>query len=141
MSRPRGMAAGVLGVGIDIVEIDRMARVLERWGDRFSNRVFTEGERAYAGRLARPAQHLSARFAGKEAVAKALGTGFTADCRMSEIEIVTDSLGRPEVRLHGGTRQLADRKGIGEILVSLSHSRSTAVAQAVAVGAIGKEEE
>lgn len=141
MSRVPETAGGVLGVGIDIVEIGRMARVLERWGDRFSNRVFTEGERAYAGRLARPAQHLSARFAGKEAVAKALGTGFNNDCRMSEIEIVTNSLGRPEVRLHGGTRRLADRKGVGEILVSLSHSRSTAVAQAVAVGAVRKEEE
>ena len=141
MSPHRRTAGVVLGFGVDIVEIDRVARALERWGDRFSNRVFTEGERAYAGRLARPAQHLSARFAGKEAVAKALGTGFSSDCRMSEIEIVTDSLGRPEVRLHGGTRRLADRKGIGEILVSLSHSRSTAVAQAVAVGAVWEEEE
>jgi holo-[acyl-carrier protein] synthase len=131
----------ILGVGIDIIEIERVDRALKRWGDRFSGRVFTEGERAYAGRSARPAQHLSARFAGKEAVAKALGTGFREDCRMNEIEIVTDSLGKPRVELHGGTRRMADRRGIGEVLVSLSHSRTTAVAQAVAVGAVREEED
>ena len=74
-------------------------------------------------------------------MAKALGTGFRENCRMNEIEIVTDSLGKPCVRLHGSTRQLADRKGVGEIHVSLSHSRTAAVAQAVAVGTVGEEED
>jgi len=92
------------------------------------------GELERAGRSRRPGMHLSARFAGKEAVAKALGIGFAGGCRMWEIEIVTDSAGRPLVRLHGTARRLAEERGIGEVFVSLSHSDATAVAQAVAVG-------
>ena len=130
----------VKGVGIDIVEIPRMDRALARWGSRFTGRVFTTGELEYARRSRNPAQHLSARFAGKEAVAKALGTGFVNGIRMREIEIVNDRAGRPSVRLHGAARQLADKAGIGQILMTLSHGGGTAVAQAIAVGR-GEDEE
>jgi holo-[acyl-carrier protein] synthase len=131
----------IRGVGIDIVEIARLDRALARWGKRFTGRVFTSGELEYASAKHRPAQHLSARFAGKEAVSKALGTGFSEGCRMVEIEIVADHRGRPSVRLHGSTRRLASRLGVEEIHLSLSHSGDTAVAQAVAIGTAQDEED
>lgn len=140
-SRRNRFAGEVTGVGIDIVEVPRMDRALGRWGERFAARVFTKGELDYSRQFMRPAQHLSARFAGKEAVVKALGTGFSRGCRMNEIEILPDKQGRPLVRLHGTARRLAADRGVSKIHLSLSHSGKTAVAQAVAVGRVVDEED
>jgi len=131
----------VMGVGVDIVEIGRLDRALARWGERFARKVFPPAELKYSKRFRRPAQYLSARFAAKEAVIKALGQGFREGCRMCGIEVAAKSTGQPVVRLYGATRRLADRHGVESIFLSLSHSGETAVAQAVAVGSSGKVEE
>ena len=123
----------VKGVGVDLVDIARMDRAVSRWGERFTVRVFTREELSYSHGRSRPEQHLSARFAGKEAVVKALG-GLGEGCRMNEIEIVSGPMGRPLVRLHGSVRRLAAERGVSEIFLSVSHTAQMAVAQAVAVG-------
>ena len=130
----------VKGIGVDIVDVARLDRAVDRWGERFTGRVFRSSELLYAGGRARPAEHLSARFAGKEAVIKALG-GLQGGGRMREIEIVPGPAGRPQVRLHGAVRTLAADRGVSAIFLNLSHTAGTAVAQAVAVGGAAYEEE
>ena len=116
-----------LTVGIDIIEIDRVARVAERWGARFLERVYTPGELAYCrGR----ADRLASRFAAKEAVMKALGTG-TRGIGWREIEVVRKSSGAPTVALHGRASRRAAAMGVHSLAISLSHSRSYAVASVV----------
>lgn len=110
------------GVGIDLLEIDRLERALERH-PRLAERVFTEAERAYAAARARPGRHLAARFAAKEAVVKALGIGGFG---LREIEVVSGE--PPSVRLSGRAAQVA---GGRQIDVSLTHSRNDAAAVAV----------
>jgi len=111
------------GVGIDLLEIDRLERALERH-PRLAERVFTEGEREYAAARARPARHLAARFAAKEAVVKALGLSGGFDLR--EIEVVAGE--PPTVRLSGRAAKAADGD---EVEVSLTHSRDYAAAVAI----------
>ena len=118
----------MLTTGVDIVEIDRVAGVLARYGDRFLRRVFTPGEIAYCrGR----APNLAARFAAKEAVMKALGTGFRG-VGWRDVEVVRAPSGAPSPRLHGRARRRAARLGVAEIAISLSHSRDYALAFAAA---------
>ncbi len=118
----------MLAVGVDVIEIGRIARVLERRGERFLSRVYTERELAYAGgRLSA----LSARWAAKEAAAKALGTGIGA-VSFCEIEVVCDASGRPELFLHGAAAQLAAERNLNHFAVSLSHSGECALAMVVA---------
>jgi len=116
-------------VGIDLLEIERLERALER-RPRLAERLFTESERAYAAARARPGQHLAARFCAKEAVAKALG--LTA-WNWRDVEIVRGD-GPPSVRLHGAVRARADELGV-QVSVSLTHSRHDAAAAAVAAPA------
>jgi len=115
-------------VGVDLIEIPRIAHALERYPG-FRERCFTEAERAYCESRANPAQHYAARFAGKEAVGKALGSGVYFTWR--EIEIA----GRPKpgVTLSGRTRAWAERVGAGRIELSMTHSRELAAAVAVVV--------
>ena len=114
-------------VGVDLIEIERVRRALERHGDGFHERCFTPGERAYCDSKPNPPQHYAARFAGKEAVGKALGSGVRFTWR--EIEIA----GRPKpgVKLTGSTKAWAERVGAGRIELSMTHSRE--LAQAVCV--------
>jgi holo-[acyl-carrier protein] synthase len=113
---------------VDIIEIERVAGVIARWGERFLQRVYTETELAYCrGRI----PELAARFAGKEAVTKALGTGIRG-LAWREMEILADPLGKPLVRLHGRARARATAIGLSLFAVSLSHSRDYAVAMVVA---------
>ena len=122
------MAPGPVSVGVDIVEIERVAGVIARWGERFLQRVYTQTELAYCrGRV----PELAARFAGKEAVTKALGTGIRG-LAWREMEILADPLGKPLVRLHGRARARATAIGLSHFAVSLSHSRDYAVAMVVA---------
>ncbi len=116
-----------LAVGIDLLEVDRVERALERWGDRFLDRCFTPGERQAAERGV-PAQALAARYAAKEAVAKCLGTGFTHGVRRRDIEVVGNERGAPSIRLHGSA---AVRAGSAVFLISLTHTRGLAGAVAV----------
>ena len=116
-----------ISVGVDIIEIDRISATLERFGERFLQRVYTDGEAAYCrGR----APQLAARFAAKEAVMKALGTG-TRGVGWREVEVTRKRTGEPEVALHGRAAIRAEQLGIGRIAVSLSHSRKYAVASVV----------
>ena len=114
-------------VGIDLIEIERVRRALERHGDGFRARCFTEAEREYCESKANPAQHYAGRFAAKEAVGKALGSGVYFTWREIEIR------GRPKpgVRLSGRTAQVAERIGAGRIELSMTHSRELAAAVAV----------
>ncbi|MGH2355800.1 MAG: holo-ACP synthase [Chloroflexota bacterium] len=115
-------------VGVDIIEIERVSAVIARWGERFLRRVFTEAELAYCrGR----SPELAVRFAGKEAITKALGTGIRG-LAWRELEILSDPLGKPLVRLHGRARQRAEAIGLAHFAISLSHSRDYAVAMVVA---------
>jgi len=118
-------------VGLDVIEIGRVRRALERHGDGFRERCFTRAERDYCEGKANPAQHYAGRFAAKEAVGKALGTGvhFT----WKEIEI--SGRPKPGVQLSGRTARAAERLGAGEIEVSMTHSRELAAAVAVIVDA------
>ena len=116
-----------ISVGVDIIEIDRISATLERFGDRFLQRVYTDGEAAYCrGR----APQLAARFAAKEAVMKALGTG-TRGVGWREVEVTRKRTGEPEIALHGRAAVRAEQLGIGRIAVSLSHSHKYAVASVV----------
>ena len=120
------------GVGVDMLEIDRMERVLKR-RPNFARRVFTEEERAYCEKSARPAEHYAARFAAREAVVKALGTGFSDGVGFRDVSISRDESGRPRAVLSGLAAQIARERGIREIALSISHTHDVAVANAIAV--------
>jgi holo-[acyl-carrier protein] synthase len=124
----------IIGIGVDVIEIDRIRGSLERHGARFLRRIFTDGEQQYCGRMKHPAQFYAARFAAKEAVSKAFGTGIGASLGWLDIEVRRKPSGEPFVVLHGEGTKLAQRLGIREVLLSLSHSEHYAVANAVAVG-------
>ena len=120
----------MLSVGVDLIEVRRIEEALARHGERFLERVFTPGEQAHCeGRV----DALAARWAAKEAVAKALGTG-VGDVRWREIEVVCDVRGKPYIQLHGAARELAEQLGVREMAISLSHTREYAVAFVVAIG-------
>ena len=122
------MTLAVTSVGVDIVEIERVAAVIARWQGRFLERVYTEAERRYCrGRIA----ELAARFAGKEAITKALGTGIVG-LAWREMEILPDPRGKPLVTLHGRAARRAADIGLTHFAISLSHSREYAVAMVVA---------
>ena len=121
----------ITGLGVDIVEIERMERILER-SVRFTQRVFSEGERIYCEGKSRPAVHYALRFAAKEAVLKALGTGFSEGVGFCDVEVENDEKGKPIPILHGRAAQIADEQGIIEIHLSLTRTQGTAVANAIA---------
>ena len=114
-------------VGVDIIEIERVQQAVERYAQRFLQRIYTERELALC--KGRPPE-LAARFAGKEAVSKVLGTGF-AGISWREIEILSDALGKPTVRLAGRALRRAEQLGIHRVEISLSHSRDYALAFAI----------
>jgi holo-[acyl-carrier protein] synthase len=125
----------IYGVGVDLVRIQRLREMLERWGSRFLKRVFTPEEQAYCLQYPFPPRHLAAVFAAKEAVLKAIGTGLSQGIKWQEVQIKVAKGRSPQVRLTGIAAQLAQRRGVGSILISLSHDTGYAVAQAVALKA------
>lgn len=118
----------VIGIGVDIVEIERVRRILEKFSDRFLKKVFTAHEMAYCLRYRDPYPRYAARFAAKEAVFKALGTGLAQGVKWLEVEIVNSPGGMPQVVLSGKTAALAKEKGTQKILLSLTHDKVEAVA-------------
>jgi holo-[acyl-carrier protein] synthase len=122
----------IKGIGIDIVEVNRIERAIQR-RKRFTQRVFTDIERDYCLSRHRPHLHFAARFAAKEAAVKALGTGM-GGVKWTDFEVRRDKWGRPFLKLTGAAAELARVKGICDIFISLSHSRESAIAQAIAVG-------
>lgn len=121
----------ITGLGVDIVEIDRMRSALER-RPKLKERVFTAEERAYCEKRSRPEVHYALRFAAKEAVLKALGTGFRG-MRFCDVEVMREASGRPVPKLSGRAAEVADELGVVEMHLSLSFTHSTAVASAVAI--------
>ena len=121
----------IRGLGVDIVEIDRMARALQRH-PRMKERLFSEEERRYCDKRNKPEVHYALRFAAKEAVLKALGTGF-AGMSFRDVEVVRDGGGRPSPRLSGRAAEVAEATGVVEMHLSLSYTHTTAVASAVAI--------
>lgn len=121
----------IRGLGVDIVEIDRMAAALER-RPRMKERIFSPEERRYCDKRNRPEVHYALRFAAKEAVLKALGTGF-AGMKFTDVEVVRDASGRPAPRLSGAAADRAADLGVIEMHLSLSYTHTTAVASAVAI--------
>jgi holo-[acyl-carrier protein] synthase len=124
----------ILGHGIDLVSVARIAHMVEHHGDRFLERVFTEGERRYSEATRKRDERLAARFAAKEAVFKALGTGW-AGVGWTSVEIVNLPSGEPTVRLHGQAADLADRLGVTSWRLSLTHTADHAAASAIACSA------
>jgi len=130
-------ALGVLGVGVDLVEVDRVEEVLKRHPERFARKVFTEAEAAYCRRSVRAAERFAARYAAKEAVMKALGTGWGRGVNFRDIEVVRAPSGRPSIQLSGAARGLARQLGVDRIDLSLTHGRDLAVAVVVFSGVRG----
>jgi len=126
----------MLRTGVDMIEVERIRHAAYRHGERFYRRFFTEAERAYCGDRF-PA--LAARFAAKEAVAKALGTGI-GDVSWVEIEVISDERKKPTIRLFGAAARLAETLGLSEWSLSLSHTHEHAIAFVVAIGTNNREE-
>ena len=124
----------ILGLGTDLVEISRMEDSLTQFGDRFLEKIFLPAEIAYARAQARPAVHLAARFAAKEAAAKAFGTGIGESLPWLGLEVGRHASGEPFLRFHSAAADLARTRGVTRALVSLSHTQTLASATVALVG-------
>jgi holo-[acyl-carrier protein] synthase len=118
----------VLGIGIDLVENTRIQHSIERFGERFLHRVFTAGEIVYCQSMKFPERHFAARFAAKEALSKAFGTGIGKAMGWREIDVRNKSSGEPFVVLEGGATELADERGVTKVWISLTHTEHHAIA-------------
>ena len=121
----------IVGSGIDLVEIARIEQSVERFGQRFLNRIYTSAEQAYCLRKRRAAESLAARFAAKEAGAKALGTGISRGVHWLEIEVTREPGGRPALRFHGRAAEIATSLGVAHAALSLTHSDNMAMASVI----------
>lgn len=121
----------IRGVGIDLIEVARIRSAAERFGDRFLNRILRPAEIAYCRSFRDPAPHLAARFAAKEAVSKAFGTGITAALGWQDMEVANHENGQPYLILHDGGVRLLAQGGGGQIHLSLSHTENYGTAVAV----------
>ena len=121
----------IVGLGTDIVEIDRIAAMIERHGELFLGRIFTPSERGYCGSKKNAAQHYAGRWAAKEAAMKALGTGFIPGIRWHDFEILPEASGAPTLTLSGGAAEHARSLGIERMLVTMSHCKTHATATVV----------
>jgi holo-[acyl-carrier protein] synthase len=122
----------VLGLGTDLIEIDRIQQSLDRFGERFTRKVFTAGEIAYCERKKHSAESFASRFAAKEAAAKALGTGISRGIQWKEIEVRRAPGERPTLHLTGRAAERAASMGVRNLQLSLTHSRDVAMAVVVA---------
>ena len=118
----------VLGLGTDLIETTRLQASIDRFGDRFLERIFSPGEIAYCKRKKNAAESFAARFAAKEAGAKALGTGISRGVTWKEFEVKREVSGRPSLHLNGRAAELAGAMGVRRIQLSLTHSRDLAMA-------------
>lgn len=120
--------------GIDLTEVSRIGAMVAEHGDKFLERCFTQRERAYAGDRNRRDEHLAARFAAKEAVLKALGTGWAQGIAWTDVEVVLLPSGQPTLALSGKAAELAKQLGISRWVISLSHTESLAIASVIGTG-------
>ncbi len=121
----------IFGIGVDLIEIERIQENLTKHGERFEAKVFTPVEREYCRRMPIPAQHYAARFAAKEAFLKALGTGWAKGITWRDVGIENLPSGMPRLSISGRAQELVEEYGVGEMHVTLSHSRGHAVAVVV----------
>ena len=124
----------VIGIGTDIVECLRVAQMIERHGEVFLERLFTPTEIAYCASRRLANQHYAGRFAAKEAILKALGTGWNRGIQWTEIEVRNEPSGRPTVAFSGKTREICEELCVQQMMLSISHCRSHATAYALALG-------
>lgn len=127
----------IIGHGIDLIETGRIARLLGEHGDRFLERCFTDAEAGYASGQRRRVEHLAGRFAAKEAILKALGTGWTGGIAWTDAEVLRLASGQPQVVLHGVCKQVAQRMGIDLWWISITHTETHAMASAIAASSRG----
>jgi len=121
----------ILGIGTDLAEVARIRQSIARYGDRFVNRIYTAGERAYALSKANQAERFAARFAAKEAGMKAIGTGWRGGVTWKDFEVVNERSGRPTLQVTGVAREIADRMGVERISISLTHTSELAFAMVI----------
>lgn len=131
----------IVGLGIDLVEVDRIQASLERYGERFLLRIFTEGERRYCATKRYPAQNLAARFAAKEAGAKALGTGISRGVGWQDFEVVREPGRPPRLALFGRALELANALGVSRISLSVTHTAAQATAIAIFEDLAGEKQQ
>ena len=135
------LAMDIVSHGVDMVDCARLSESIDRHGQRFLQRVFTPAELGYCEGKKRRIEHLAGRFAAKEAVLKVLGTGWREGINWTDIEVRNEPSGQPRVTLSGRCRQVADELGVGEVLISISHIQTHAIASAIGCGAPGPAEE
>lgn len=130
----------IVAHGIDLVDCPRIEQMIERHGERFIRRVFTDAEQAYAEKNKNEVEKLAGRFAAKEAILKLVGTGWRGRIAWTDIEIINNAKGQPEVTLGGEVRKIADKLGIRHISVSITHTANFAIASAVALARSNEDE-
>ena len=123
----------IIGLGTDIIEVARIGSMIERHGELFLQRVYTEQEISYCQRRKEAIQHYAGRWAAKESVMKTLGTGFAKGVGWQDIEVVSQKSGQPRITLKGQALEVARNLGIDEVLITISHCRTYATATAVAM--------
>jgi holo-[acyl-carrier protein] synthase len=121
----------IVGTGIDIAEVPRIGEAMERFGQRFLDRIFTAGEQRYCDSKANRAERYAARFAAKEAAMKALGTGWNHGVRWRDCEVVRLPGGRPTISFHGKAGEVAAKLGVKNAALSISHTQEQAIAQVI----------
>jgi len=124
----------VIALGVDLIEVERIKRAIERWGDRFLQRIFTPREIEYCSRQRLPHVSYAGRYAAKEAILKVLGVGWRDGISWRDIEVLTDKQGRPYVSLDGRAEVYCRQRNIKDILLSISHTDSYALCQSLALG-------
>ena len=124
----------IVGTGVDLAEVDRIRAAIERYGGRFIERIYTEGEIAYVERKANRYERYAARFAAKEAGMKAIGTGWKRGVRWRDFEVANLASGKPTLRLHGEAARVAERLGVKAVALSLTHTAEMAMAQVILEG-------
>jgi len=123
----------IVAHGIDLVDCPRIAEMVERHGGRFINRIFTKAEQAYAKSTRNEIEKLAGRFAAKEAILKLVGTGWRGKIAWTDIEVINNAMGQPEVTLTGEVKTIAEKLGISHVSVSITHTANFAIASAVAL--------
>jgi holo-[acyl-carrier protein] synthase len=130
----------IVAHGIDLVDCPRIEQMIQRHGERFIKRVFTAAEQAYARKNKNEVEKLAGRFAAKEAILKLIGTGWRGKIAWTDIEIINNAAGQPEVTLGGEVKKIADKLGIEHISVSITHTANFAIASAVALAQSNEDE-
>lgn len=121
----------IVGLGVDIAEVERVREAIERHGETFLRRVFTSREREYCERFKNKFERYAGRFAAKEAAMKALGTGWSRGVRWVDVEVAREKGGRPILKLSGEAEQIANRLGVKAIALSITHTATQALAQVI----------